>query len=95
MGRERSRGVEVLAGEDEAGDDGEIIEADEQDAEPIRTLPTPSMPSASEVEEHRVDHIPYRCWCRECIEGFGREDQHHPSVGERWMPIIGLDSVFV
>ena len=87
-------GNEILAGEDVVAED-EIVEADEQDAEPAKVLPTPVLPSPSEVEEHRVDHIPYRCWCRECVEGFGREEGHFSRDGERGLPIISLDDMLL
>ena len=47
----------------ESGEQGE--------AEPLTTAPSPTMPSASEVEEPRIAHIPYRSWCRECVMGRG------------------------
>ena len=43
----------------------EIMESGEhEEVEDRRPLPNPDVPTQSEVEEHRVDHIPYRSWCR-------------------------------
>ena len=47
-------------------DEGEGIE---EECQPVKVSPSPMMPTAAEVEEHRISHIPFRNWCRECIEG--------------------------
>ena len=52
--------------EDEVADDQE-----EEEVEPLRKATSPMMPSAAEVEEHRLTHVPYRCWCPECCMGRG------------------------
>ncbi len=54
------------------GEDDEEIEIGSEpndDVEPMKVAPSPQMPSAAEVEEHRVSHLPFRSWCRECMEG--------------------------
>ena len=56
---------------DEIAPEGELIEAAEE-ADTLRTMPTPIMPSPSDVEKHREDHIPYASWCDQCVEGKGR-----------------------
>ena len=55
---------------------GEEISIDAEDVQPVRTLKTLELPSREALEEHRVDHSPYRSWCDECVEGAGREDGH-------------------
>ena len=60
--------LEDLVGEREPMpvEQGEIIEmaddSDEEDSAPRRTAPDPGDPTAEEIAEHCVDHIPYRCW---------------------------------
>ena len=45
------------------GIEGEHIELDKED-ECVRRLVDPLLPSADEVETHRImGHIPYRNWC--------------------------------
>ena len=52
------------------GAEEEIVSEEiEVEVEPLRIAPSPQKPSASEVEEHRITHIPCRSWCRECVEG--------------------------
>ena len=55
------------------GDTEELeIEIDaSQDVEPLRTGPSPELPSATAVEEHRHLHVPYRDWCKFCVMGRG------------------------
>ena len=55
----------VLRGEAE-----DVVEV--EDAQPIRGMPTPTLPSRAVIEAHRIDHWPPRSWCEECNEGFGR-----------------------
>ena len=53
------------------GDNGDwaIINEESQEVEPIATAPSPTAPSPAEIEEHRLTHIPFRNWCRECMMG--------------------------
>ena len=37
---------------------------------------TPLKPSAQEVDEHNVTHLPYRSWCNHCVRGRGRALAH-------------------
>ena len=55
-------------GEGDGDGDGE---QQVEEAEPFRKAMSPIMPPAAEVEEHRITHIPYRSWCKECNMGRG------------------------
>ena len=69
----------------------EVAEAGEE-AEVPRLLPTPIVPSKSEVDAHRVTHCPYRSWCRHCREGSGLDMPHAACDQEaRKIPIVGFD----
>ena len=71
-------------------------EGDSEAAPPRRVLPDPGQPTESEMEEHRIDHIPYRCWCPECVEGFGREKAHQSNTGEdRSIPLVSCDYLYL
>ena len=52
--------------------DGEI----ESESVLRRALPSPYMPSISEIRLHKTTHLPYRSWCDECVEAFAREWPH-------------------
>ena len=62
------------SGEIHPAEEDEAIDA--EDVQPVKGLYTPEMPSRAVIEQHRVDHWPYRSWCDECNEGFGREASH-------------------
>ena len=36
---------------------------------PERVIPDPGQPTRQQIEDHRVDHLPYRSWCPECVAG--------------------------
>ena len=78
----------------QVGENTEEINVDAEDVQPIRTLKTPELPSLKDIEEHRIDHCPYRCWCAECVEGAGRE-QGHSNVESHSIAMISMDYLFV
>jgi hypothetical protein len=69
------------------------IEGD-QDAEPLRVARDPKLPFQADIECHRCSHIPFRSWCRWCVQGRARGDQHLRSTGSS-VPIVGLDYVSI
>ena len=48
-----------------------------QEADELKHLPAPILPSEAEVEAHNVSHLPFRSWCSACVRGRG------PSLGLR------------
>ena len=59
----------------------EEIQADEPETgerAPKKML-DPRWPSAAEVAEHELMHLPYRNWCRQCVRGRGKELPHTKS----------------
>ena len=75
--------------------DAEEIEAPAEEArvrkEPVR----PAAPTQEEIDRHRVDHLPYRNWCPECIEGFGRERAHRAHDEDRQIPLVVCDYLYI
>ena len=66
----------------EVGDaSGELVEAEEEEAQAVDTLPTPYMPTQSERDDHELTHATYRSWCEHCVQGRGVEMGHH-QVGD-------------
>ena len=59
--------------EGRSGDDDGQAEVNEDGAEeesrPQRSIKDPGQPTAAEVEEHNLTHIPYRPWCEYCVRG--------------------------
>ena len=68
----------------------------EEEVEPLRKAASPTMPSAAEVEEHRINHIPYRSWCTKCNMGRGLGEQRGSHAGRAHeVPIIGIDFWYI
>ena len=72
---------EVLGAEEELNEpekDGDVMELSdtEEDSAPRIVAPDPGAPTDQEIEDHRIDHIPYRCWCDHCVRGRGTGEQH-------------------
>ncbi len=79
----------------EDAEEGEVnIEEDSDDVEPLRSAPSPKLPSADEVECHRCTHIPFRSWCKWCILGRGRGAQHR-GAQESTIACVGVDYFFI
>ena len=55
---------------------GGELEVPEEETRARKALNRPGIPTQAEIDAHRIDHLPYRNWCPECIEGFGRERAH-------------------
>ena len=86
----------LMMGDDEEGDKEAVIH--DEDVEKLRVAPSPQMPSAAEVEEHRITHYPFRSWCKECIEGRAlgeRRGQNSHGPSERLVTTIGIDYFFM
>ena len=93
-------GIPVYPSEAE-GDQGEVVECDDEDpqseeVQASKIAPSPSFPSAAELEDHRISHLPFRSWCRECILGKALGEQraskgHSPSK----IAVIGVDYFYM
>ncbi len=90
-GHEAPEGVEVEAQESGGIDDPFRCE----ECGPRRVLPDPGQPTQAEVEEHRIDHCPYRCWCPDCVAGRALGEQHRLRRGHRAVPVFSFDYLFI
>ena len=61
----------------------------------MRSIKTPQTPTQQEVDLHRISHLPYRCWCPECVEAFAREWGHRKQEEERTIPLISCDYLYI
>ena len=60
-----------------------------------RALPSPMEPTPDEVAEHNICHLPHRSWCRHCIAGRGRANQHRQTTERHRVPSIHADYGFL
>ena len=92
---EADQGEENPEGADEAGQVEEISEGEAEDMAPKRISPDPGLPTEAEIDDHEVDHVPFRRWCEECVEGRGTGEQHRSREGPHAVPTIAFDYLFV
>ena len=79
-------------------DGTEGLTATEEDLEGAvhKILPDPGEPTAAEVEDHRAcGHIPYRSWCKECVESRGLGEPHRAHPEQRKACVFAFDYMFI
>ena len=69
-----------------------------QEAEELKHVPAPILPSKAEVESHNVSHLPFRSWCSACVRGRGLSLCHR-NVDTKMkeaaqIPIVSVDNGF-
>ena len=69
----------------------EVHDVEDEESPPRKVLRDPGEPSKQELEEHRIDHIPYRSWCPYCGRGRGTGAQHRRVKEESSIPVFGFD----
>ena len=70
------------------------IHIEGEDDEPLKVAVGPKLPTADAVASHDCTNMPYRFWCKWCVQGRGRGEQHrqgHESV----IPQVGPDYFFI
>ena len=77
------------------GDASELVQDDGEDVQRTRKLGNPKLPSADEIDDHCKTHLPYRCWCKHCVQGRGVGPQHYATGHTSTIPRIGLDYFFL
>jgi hypothetical protein len=80
-----------VEGEIEADDDEELQNGERK----CKKMVDPVEPSAQEVADHQLTHLPFRNWCRFCCRGRGIEMAHKKSVGEKTLPELHFDFCFL
>ena len=55
----------------------------------------PKLPSAEEVSEHSLTHLPYRAWCPYCVRGKGKSMQHRQLKDDQGIREIHVDNCFM
>ena len=76
-------------------DEAAAIHAPEEEVKTAKAVKSPPMPTQQEVDEHRVSHLPYRSWCPECVEAFGRERGHRRQEEHRTIPLVSCDYLYL
>ena len=82
---------------EENGGEEENEEGDAEEAEISKTRKLTESPTKGELEEHRVNHLPFRSWCRECVAGRAKDWGHRAreELPEDGVPEIHMDYCFL
>jgi hypothetical protein len=59
-----------------------------------RILPDPGQPTQKQLEDHRVDHLPYRSWCPECVAGRATGEQHIARKDAKQISTFSMDYLY-
>ena len=102
MGKEADdRGWKGLAEDLKERTEVEEIEAQdetiggEDEARRVKPVMDPKLPSAKEVREHQLTHLPFRNWCLVCVKGRGCEANHQRQPrDEQGVPEYHMDYCF-
>ncbi len=73
----------------------QMPENDEEDVEPIKKPLNVYQPSAKELEEHRIDHIPYRNWCPWCARCKANGELHRRRCTHHQISVLYMDYFFI
>jgi len=64
-------------------DEDIVVHEEHEEAVEKAGLPSPLQPTAQEIEEHSIAHVPYRSWCEHCVRGKARTSAHPTSAGPK------------
>ena len=53
-----------------------IEEDEQQQAVPAKGLKSPDQPTPQKRAEHNLTHLPFRSWCKQCIQNKSKSDAH-------------------
>ena len=67
----------------------------EEDIEELRVAPSPTLPTESEVAEHRITHYPYRSWCKYCVMCKALGEKRQGGNNDKRIPVVSMDYFFM
>ena len=81
----------------EEGDGGDWTNEDvDGEVEPLKSAPSPQLPSPAEQEDHRLNHALYRSWCKFCVMGRGLGERRGRHTGRcHTIPRVGIDYFYI
>ena len=79
-------------------DDLALFEAAKLPERDPRPATVPPEPSAEEVANHNLSHVPYKPWCPICVSTRGRKDVHQQGSeahrGDGGWPVLSMDLMY-
>ena len=89
-------GLEQDAEELQQDPDVDHEEVESEEVQPVRSAPSPEMPSPAEIEAHRESHLPYRSWCQDCVLGRAIGQMHKRKVAKSsGVAVVAMDYFFM
>ena len=81
----------IIAPVEDGIEEGEVHveEESEEDSAELKHAKDIASPSRDAVEQHRVTHLPYRSWCKQCVMGRGIGKPHATVAGKSSVLIVG------
>ena len=88
--------ADQVEGEDEGDDIVQAVEEGGEESRVPQKVWDPAAPSRAEWLAHQATHLPFRSWCRFCVEGRASNQPHHRAgkEDEQLVPEIHLDYAF-
>lgn len=89
----KDAGCRTVLFDAEGGAEGEEVNIEagvDTEDEPVKNTVDPGNATGSQIEEHRMTHLPCRPWCRWCVLGRGRGLQQRARAGVL-IPVVGID----
>ena len=92
---EQNEGVDDARPANEDDDEDDFDWTANQPAEPLKIAPAPRQPSAAEVEQHRITHVPFQPWCLECLKGKATGQKRNHQSRDHEIARVGVDYFFL
>ena len=68
-----------------------VEEDEQQQAVPAKGLKSPDQPTPQERAEHNLAHLPFRSWCKQCIQNKSKSDAHPRQKRNSKAPVVQFD----
>jgi len=74
----------------------EVLQQEEATPAEVPHRAAPVRPADSEVDEHERNHVPYRSWCAQCVEGRLKDAPHRKIEADPpdALPVLQMDYCF-
>ena len=73
----RPRSWRVQGVEEEKEKEEDEVEGVGEEPRKMKKMRDPKAPTSEERRIHELNHLPYRSWCKFCVEGRGKEKRHY------------------
>ena len=67
-------------------------EDEQQQAVPATGLRSPDQPTPQERAERNLTHLPFRSWCKQCVQNKSKSDAHPEQQRNSKAPVVQFDS---